>query len=120
METNNSFIKKLNLLDGKIVWDGFDIDENIPLEKQVDSLREDMLQIGFGKRFVVDVGWQPDFELNGNFIIRAIQDYDWMNPLYRVKCRAFDELKKAIEEAVLVIDKTRRIKDLPNRNIFPD
>lgn len=73
------------------------MDENIPLEEQVDLLREDMLQIGFSKRFVVDVGWQPDFHLKGKFIVRAIQDYDWMNPLYKGKCRTFKELKKAIE-----------------------
>ncbi len=118
MKNNNSFVSQLNLLDGKIIWDHFDIDENSPLERQVDSLTEDMLQIGFGKRFAVDVGWRPDFETGGHFIVVAIQDCDWMKPVYENKCRTLKELKEAIEEAVLVVDKMRKIKNLPYRNIF--
>lgn len=120
MKPKNNFIKNLNILDGTIIYNDFDIDENTPFEEQKYSYKQDMLQIGFGKRFVVDIGWLPDFKPNGYFVVQAIQDYDWMNPLFKTKCRTFDELKKAIETAVIIIDKTRKIKDLPNRNIFSD
>ena len=117
MKTNNSFLLKTNIRDGVIVYDGFDIDENIPLEQQVSSLREDMLQIKFGERFVLDVGWRPDFEPDGYFIVYAIQDKDWEAPLLKKKCYSLKTLKKAIEKCAEIIDEQMHIKDLPFRNV---
>ena len=116
----NNFIVNLNILDGVITYNDFDIDPNIPFEIQKYSFKEDILQIEFGERFVLDVGYSPEFEPNGNFVIQAIQDNDWMNPISRIKCQTLDKLKKSIEKTVQLIHAKRKIKDLPYRNIEYD
>ena len=107
--TKNNFIKKLNILDGIIVYNDFDIQENIPFEKQWYSYKEDMLQVQFGDRFILDVGWYPEDDQNGNFTVLAIENQDWMNPVSQIKCKTLDELKKAIEKTAKVITEKRKI-----------
>ncbi len=41
------FIEGANILGGNVAYDGFAIDVNEPLSDQVDSLRQDMLQIEY-------------------------------------------------------------------------
>jgi len=72
-----------------------------------DSFKEDILQIEFGKRFILDVGWLPEHNPKGFFIIRAIKDCDWQNPLLKEKCRTFKDLKLAMEKAVKLINSLR-------------
>ena len=112
-----NFINNVNILDGKITFDGLDLDENIPLLDQINVLREDMLQIKYGKRFVLDVGWRQSFDPNGCFIVVVILDRDWMNPVFEGKCRSIPELKKMIESAAILIHEQLKIKDLPFREV---
>lgn len=117
MKTYNNFIDGLNILNGTITYNDFDINEDTLFENQRYSFKLDMLQISFGDRFILDVGWQPDFDQNGHFVVRAIQDYDWLNPLVKIKPRSLKTLKKAIEKAAKIIDEQMHIRDLPFRNI---
>jgi hypothetical protein len=87
-------IDNLNILDGIIVYNDFSIFPNIPFSNQKYSFKEDILQIKFGKRFLLDVGWKPEFEKKGQFIIQAIIDEDWLNPLLEKKCKSLAQLKK--------------------------
>ena len=115
-----NFIQGINVLDGKITFDGLDLNENISLANQVDSLREDMLQIEYGERFTLDVGWQPDFDPSGYFIVRVILDEDWEEPLFEGKCHTLPELKKIIESSAALIHEKMKIKDLPYRDVEYD
>ncbi len=99
----NDFVKNLNILNGTIVYNDFDIDEKIPFQNQKYSFKEDILQIEFGEHFLLDVGWYSEFNPEGNFWIRVIQDYDWQNPLYEEKCRTLGELKTVIEKFAMLI-----------------
>lgn len=117
MKTHKSFIDNLNILDGTITYNDFDIDESIPFEKQKYSFKEDILQIMFGDRFLLDVGWYPEMNPAGYFVVNAIQDYDWQKPVTKIKCRTLKRLKKAIEKAAKIINDQRQIKDLPFRNV---
>ena len=103
MKTNNQFVQNINIGSGKITYCDFEIDAGVPLEEQLSSLQEDMLQIEFGDRFLVDVGWYPEMNAKGCFIVYVIQDEDWDNPLSKVKCSTLEELKEAIERAVQFI-----------------
>ena len=109
MSLSNAFIDQLNIDDGKITYNDFDIDENRQFYDQEYSYKQDILQIEFGERYVLDVGWYPEFDPKGYFLVRAIEDYDWLKPLLAKKCRSLKELKKAIEE-------TANILSLKNRN----
>lgn len=101
----NNFIQNLNIIDGVITYNDFDIDENTPFQDQKYSFKEDILQIKFGKHFLLDVGWYPEFNPKGYFKAYVIQNYDWDNPLYEEKCRTVQELKAVIEKFAALINK---------------
>jgi hypothetical protein len=117
MMKNDNFISSVNILDGIIAYNSFDIDDKIPFESQRHSLKEDILQIKFGDRFLLDVGWYPEMDPNGHFVARAIQDYDWKNPLSKIESHSLSELKKAIEEVAALITSKQKIKNLPFRKV---
>lgn len=118
IKKENSFIYFISNVDDHISHNDFiDIDETLPLSEQVDSLKEDMLQIEIGERFVIDVGWQPDFDPKGYFVVYAIQDEDWDNPLSKTICKTLNELRDAIEKAEQLIRLKQKIKDLPYRKV---
>lgn len=117
MKKNKEFIENINFFDGIITYNSFDIDDNIPFEQQEFSYTEDILQIRFGERFILDVGWYPEMNPEGHFVVKGIQDTDWMNPISRIKCKTLNGLKKAIEKTIQIILEQRKIKDLPYRNI---
>ena len=62
MGNKKEFISNLNILDGIISYNEFDIDENKPFEDQWYNFSEDILQIKYGKRFILDVGWYPQHD----------------------------------------------------------
>ncbi len=101
---NNDFVKNLNIPNGIVVYNDFDIDENIPFQDQKYSFKQDILQIELSNHLFLDVGWYPKMNPEGHFWIRVIQDYDWQNPLYEEKCRTLEELKNIIEEFALLIN----------------
>ncbi len=117
MKTGKDFVQGLNIGCGKILYCDFDIKAEIPLEEQIFSLQEDMIQIAFGDRFTLDVGWYPEMNPEGQFSVVAIIDEDWENLLSKINCRTLAELKRAIEKTVKLIDKARKIKDLPYRDV---
>ncbi len=116
MNKRSDFVKSLNILDGVISYNDFDIDEKKSFDDQWYMFKEDILQIKFGERFILDVGWYPENDPKGQFSVVAIIDQDWMNPLSKKRCQSLPDLKKAIEETAMFIDNMRK-KDLPARNI---
>lgn len=96
-------LKKLDLSPGKIVYDDFQIKPNIPFEQQKFSFKEDLFQVDFYEKYLIDIGWSPDFESKGNFKIRIIKDYNWTHPLYFKKTNKLDTLPFFIKECVDII-----------------
>jgi hypothetical protein len=90
----------INLRNGIIAYDEFNIDPNLSLQDQIIELQEDLLQIQYDNNIVVDVGWYPELDPSGKFIIYIIKDSDWDSPLYKkvVKLKNIaTELQKAID-----------------------
>lgn len=114
--SGKTFINNLNILDGIITYNDFEIDEKIPFDDQWHMYKEDILQIKFGERFILDLGWYPEHDPKGYFKVCAILDNDWMNPLLEIKCRTLSDLKKTIEKTVIYINEMKK-KELPHRNI---
>ncbi|KOC88153.1 hypothetical protein [Winslowiella iniecta] len=92
----------VNYLDkgGMVSFNDFPINEAMPLEEQLDDLKEDMLQIGFSNGYLLDVGWRPSFNKNGEFKIVLIKDFDWNEPVYSGSAKSIIELEKEIEAAI--------------------
>ena len=109
--TPADFVKDLNLFNGTITYNDFDIDENISFEERWYTYKEDILQIAYGSRYILDVGWYPGSNPKGKFVVQAITDYDWVNPVSKKKCRTLKGLKKAIEETAMLIHRIRQSSD---------
>ena len=77
------------------------IDFSQDIESQIMVLDEDLLQLSFKSGVIVDVGWYPAFETNGEFIINRIVNSCWEAPeaKYSVgwdKDELISKIKKAI------------------------
>lgn len=73
--------------------------------QEIDSLKEDMLQVKLPGNRVLDVGWYPSFDVSGNFRIFLVQNYDWDYPLYSQTAKDILTLEKCLEEVALQLDK---------------
>lgn len=120
MNKTNKFMQNLNLYDGIIDFNDFDIDENVPFEEQEYSYKEDILQISYGDRFTLDVGWYPELNPRGNFIVYAVEDENWDPPLKKIKARTLGELKKAIETIAFELSNKARIELQKNNTEITD
>lgn len=63
----NALLEDVKLGHGKVTYNDFEIDLATPLKKQRWSLKQDLLQIDFNREYLIDIGWYPDFNINGYF-----------------------------------------------------
>jgi len=82
----------LTFINGKITFDDLSLLKNMDLLDQVESLKEDLLQVEYCESFLLDIGWYPSFEINGFFQIQVIKDYDWEIPLFISKAETIQAL----------------------------
>ncbi|NBI28156.1 hypothetical protein [Chengkuizengella marina] len=95
---------KINFQSGNIVYNDFQIDPKLPLKKQIDNLKEDMFQVEFLNKYLIDIGWYPCTDINGMFIIYIIKEYNWEEPLYKENCRSIEELKQHLVTCIDIIE----------------
>lgn len=48
--------------------------------------------------FIIDLGWYPDGDPSGNFILQAVLNNDWNDPLMKFSSRNKDEIVKTLEK----------------------
>lgn len=78
----------------------FAINKDITLEEQIDLLKEDMLQVSYDNGYLIDVGWYPEFDEEGNFRVYLIKDLQWDNPILQKSCRDLNLLDEYIHECI--------------------
>lgn len=101
MSTLNTWLlNQLNLKNGKVVYNDFEIDPTFSFEKQKWCYKEDLLQIHFDNNILVDVGWHPEFDDKGNFYIRVIKNFDWSHPIFEKKCKEIDAMIQYLQQAI--------------------
>jgi hypothetical protein len=71
-----------------------------PLDPERDGLREDLIQVTFDRGSIVDVGWYPEFSLDGSLVIQVIQDRDWESPIHKATAKTLNELRQAFERCL--------------------
>ncbi len=54
------------------------------LLEEINQLDEDLFQIVFNDGVIIDIGWYPSFDINGEFIIQVISAGDWENPSIKI------------------------------------
>ena len=93
----------INFKNGKIAYDDFNIDLLKDIKSQLDFLKEDLLQVSFENNFILDLGWYPEFDINGNFILQVIKHNDWDKPIFKKRISYSSVLYEKINEALTYI-----------------
>jgi len=88
---------------GIVTFDDFHIDEKQPLENFLEDLKEDMLQVEFPGGFILDIGWRPSFNIQGNFFVSLIKDYNWEAPTFSDSASNIEVLKLKVSEAIRLV-----------------
>ncbi|MDE5984500.1 MAG: hypothetical protein K2H13_04520 [Eubacterium sp.] len=94
---------KYNFEPGKIVYNEFNIDFSLPFSKQIDCLNEDLMQVSYNENYILDIGWYPESNPSGSFIIQLIKNYCWDNPIFKEKCKSENDLVDNIIKAINTI-----------------
>lgn len=86
---------------GKVVhWNADAINVLYPLDSQVDELQEDLVQVQYPDSITLDVGWYPEFDPKGKFIVAVVRNQEWDSPLAQITCNTVRDLIVSIEECV--------------------
>lgn len=65
------------------------------------KLHEDLLQLLNEKaNLIIDLGWYPSYDENGNYILLLIKNYNWDSPLEKVVSKSKSEIVAYIEKWV--------------------
>lgn len=101
-----NMLDKLELRDGIVTYDGIswlDDDENEFINNK-DKLTEDLLQISFfDEKYIVDVGWYPEFDENGQFTVLLIHNHDGQQSLHLEKVETIKYLLNSINKSIYMI-----------------
>lgn len=96
-------IDTLKKTTGTIVFDDLThIDLSLPFEDNEDDLKEDLLQIEYPDELIIDAGWYPSFEKDGEFQVRVIKNSDWETPYFIKSGKSANELLNNLEEAIAI------------------
>jgi len=90
-----------------VAWDIDELDLSKNIDSQIHLLKEDLAQVEFGDTIILDLGWHPEFDLRGQFILSVVWKQDWENPVLQLKFHEFSQfmqyLNRAIEAAAAPI-----------------
>ena len=86
---------------GKVIYNEFNIDFSLLFSEQLDCLTEDLLQVKYTDKYILDIGWFPEYELNGSFIIQIIVDKNWDDPIYYRNCITQKEFIETLDDAII-------------------
>ena len=95
--------KNINFEPGIIIYNDFYINPEEALEVQVDYLKEDLFQVNYLGKYIIDLGWYPEFNTDGSFCICVVQDYNWTELIFKKHCKDLKELNKYMQECVDLI-----------------
>jgi hypothetical protein len=100
---------ELNWQKGKVVlWDIDDLDLNKSIAAQIELLKEDLAQVEFENGVVLDLGWHPEFNPDGQFVLTLIKlkdrsnpsGEDWEIPVLQIKFRDMAQFMVNVNQAI--------------------
>lgn len=99
-KSKTNIFDQINLKSGQLDYFECYIDPNLNFEQQKWDFKQGLIQISFGKYYIVDVGWYPEYKHYGEFTIEVIMSYDWDNPIFKKVCKNVETLKKHLQKAI--------------------
>ncbi|ANY70795.1 hypothetical protein BBD42_17320 [Paenibacillus sp. BIHB 4019] len=98
----------MDFKSGDVILNDFDFNEGVALDQQIWSFKEDILQVRYDNKFVLDLGWYPEFNLDdGSFKLIIVEIDDWLNPLFIKRTKSLNEIYEYIKEAILFVEKLK-------------
>ena len=88
---------------GRITYNEFHIDFSIDYDKQLNHLNEDLFQVCFPQGYLLDLGWYPEHQENGCFIIQVIFRSAWDTPIFKAEAIDEEEMVEKVNEAIALI-----------------
>ncbi len=73
---------------GIVKYNSFNIDFDRPLSSQTKELNEDLIQVEYMNKYLLDIGWYPEGDEKGKIIVQLIRNNKWDNPV--IKDEHFD------------------------------
>ena len=65
------------------------------------ELNEDLLQLHNEKaNLIIDLGWYPSHDINGEYLLLLVKDEKWNHPLERITSKSKKEITDCIEKWV--------------------
>lgn len=52
------------------------------------------------RNLLIDLGWYPAYDINGNYVLELIRNFDWDRPLKRVVSKSKNDIIYDIEKWV--------------------
>lgn len=101
----------INFMSGNIIFEEFHICFSKPYSEQLDNLSEDLVQVVYEGDYILDVGWYPEQDQDGNFVVQIIQGGDWEHPIQKKSCREQSLLIKYISESVVTVESMAQQKN---------
>lgn len=81
----------------------FDYNSELSLENNLDNLKEDLIQIKYENNYALDVGWYPEYNIDGKFQVIITKNFDWDNLVFVKRAEDIVILEKNLSEAVSII-----------------
>lgn len=97
-------MSKVDFKSGEIVYNEFNISVHTPLYEQEHLLLEDLLQVEYCNGILLDVGWYPEFDVNGRFVVQIIKNKDWSSPIYKKECMRIECLIDELNFASVIAE----------------
>ena len=83
-------------------WDIDELDLNKSIELQIHLLKEDLMQVQFGNAIILDLGWYPEFDSRGQFVLSVVRAQDWENPVCQFKFHELSQFLQYLDQAINV------------------
>ena len=97
-----------------MLWEIDDLDLSKNLDPQIeDFLREDLVMVQFGNSIILDLGWLPEFNPQGQFVLNVVKckygnSEDWENPVFQLKFRDTAKFIQNLNQAIEIADRASR------------
>ena len=93
-------MKTIDFKSGEITYNELHIDFSLPFSEQEKSLTEDLLLVEYENGYMIDLGWYPEFDEKGKFVLQLINNGNWEKPIYKKKSRKWTHIRKALLKAI--------------------
>ena len=96
-------LNAINFRNGQITFDNLLWLTEQDFKEQKNFFGQDLLQVLYFEKYILDVGWYNISNTKGIFIVQVIKDMNWDKPLFIKRVSTLKELRRIIEICIKLI-----------------